>query len=117
MFIRGVGVMKKMVAVLLLSLVFVAGLVAYSPKMTVSGLVHIYGSAPHTYVGFVTDEGKEYSLQVAEKSNVTLKQLSDLQGVHLELTGVMRKYSKNEIKGFMELKDGLFIVSAATEIK
>jgi hypothetical protein len=109
--------MKKILAILLLSLAFVAGLAAYSPRMTVTGLVHIYGSAPHTYVGLVTDEGKEYSLQVAEKSSVTLKQLSDLQGVHLELAGVMRKYKHTEIKGFMELKDGLFIVSTATEIK
>src|SRR5574344_1197953 len=109
--------MKKVFISLFISLVAVAAIYTFSPKQKITGLVHIYGSAPHTYVGFVTDEGKEYSLQVAEKSNGTLKQLSDLQGVHLELTGVMRKYSKNEIKGFMELKDGLFIVSAATEIK
>lgn len=107
--------MKKTASVLLLLAVAAVGLFAYSPKMKISGLVHIYGSEPHTFVGFVTDEGKSYTLLVDDKSEVTLQQLSDLQGYKLELTGRIIKEKKNHIGGFEELKDGKFIVQTAVK--
>lgn len=108
--------MKKSILVLLCAIAVSAGLFAYSPKMKITGLVHIYGSAPFTYVGFVTDEGKQYSLMVEDKSDITLDQLSALQGVHLELTGKIIA-RKEGVEGFQELKDGRFIVTKVDTLK
>jgi hypothetical protein len=109
--------MKKVFISLFISLVAVAAICAFSPKQKITGLVHIYGSEPHTYVGFVTDEGKQYSLEVAKDSDVTLQQLQAMQGIHLELAGQLKKKTKGSAPGFMELKDGTFFVQTASEIK
>ena len=109
--------MKKAISILLIAAVAATALFAYSQKMKISGLVHIYGSEPHTFVGFVTDDGKQYSLEVTDKSEVTLKQLQAMQGIHLELAGQLKKKAKGSIPGFMELKDGTFFVQTASELK
>src|SRR5574344_365657 len=109
--------MKKVFISLFISLVAVAAIYTFSPKQKITGLVHIYGSEPHTYVGFVTDEGKQYSLEVAKDSDVTLQQLQAMQGIHLELAGQLKKKTKGSAPGFMELKDGTFFVQTASEIK
>lgn len=79
-------------------------------NVTITGLVHIYGNAPFTYVGFVTDNGKEYSIDISEDSEVTLEYLQSMQGYVLELTGKVEKKS-----GFQDLKDGRFLVKSAEE--
>lgn len=92
--------------VLLTSLVF-----SMSKKNeTITGLVHIYGNAPFTYVGFVTDDGKEYAVDISEGSEVTVEYLKSMQGTKLELTGKIEKPI-----GFNDLHDGRFVVVTAEE--
>lgn len=77
---------------------------------TITGLVHIYGNAPFTYVGFVTDDGKEYAVDISKDSEVTVEYLKSMQGTKLELTGKIEKPS-----GFNDLHDGRFVVVTAEE--
>jgi hypothetical protein len=92
-------------------------LFAFSSKMKITGLVHMYGSAPHVYPGFVADDGKMYSLEVDDKSEVTLEGLQSMQGMHVELTGRLRQGKNGAVPSFNELKDGTFVVYSAAEKK
>lgn len=79
-------------------------------NVTITGLVHIYGNSPFTYVGFVTDDGKEYAVDISKGSEVTVEYLKNMQGVKLELTGKIEKPI-----GFNDLKNGRFVVVTAEE--
>src|SRR5574344_1895780 len=101
--------MKKKIFFLALSVFTLSFVFSMSKKnVTLTGLVNIYGNSPFTYVGFVTDAGKEYAIDISEESEVTLEYLQKMQGTKLELTGKIEKKS-----GFNDLKDGRFIVITA----
>lgn len=109
--------MKRYFTLLLIVLCAALSLTAFSPKMKITGHVHIYGNAPHTFVGFVTDEGRQYSLVVAQGSDFSAEQLSDLQGTHLELTGKIIKNTDASGGAFQILKDGRFVVESYSKVK
>ena len=87
----------------------VAGLAAFAfGKKTITGHIQIYGNAPFTFVGFVTDEGEKYSLDIDPKADFTIKDIQAHQGEPLKLTGVV---NEKELMGFQTLKNGRFVVS------
>lgn len=98
--------MKKFISIALV--LFLAACAFAFGKKTISGHIRIYGSTPMTFVGFVTDTGEEYSLDIDPKADFTIEDINALQGRHLKLTGVV---NEKELIGFQTLKDGRFMVS------
>ena len=74
----------------------------------VSGYVKFYGNVPFEFAGFETLDGYVYTLQIDEDAKFSLKDLTDLQGFLLELTGEIDDSQKF---GLNVLKDGIFIVN------
>ncbi len=98
--------MKKFVSVALVLLL--AGAAFAFGKKTITGYIQIYGNAPHTFVGFVTEDGKQYSLDIDSSAKFTINDISSHQGEMLKLTGVV---NDKELIGFQTLRDGRFVVS------
>lgn len=99
--------MKKSIFAVIF-LVAMTSIFAWGGKKTITGHIQIYGNAPFTFVGFVTDDGEEYSLDIDSKADFTIKDIKTHQGELLKLTGVV---NEKELMGFQTLKDGRFIVS------
>ena len=83
-------------------------------KKSITGYIQIYGSEPHTFVGFVTDKGKNYTLDVAHDAPFTIRDITEKQGKMLTLKGVV---NSKELPGFKTLKDGRFVVSKFTVVE
>jgi hypothetical protein len=66
----------------------------------IRGMVHIYGSEPHTYVGIASEDGKTYAVEPREKE----AELRSLQGWRIEFT--VRFVEKPTEEGSLYLKDG-----------
>lgn len=100
------GKMRKILVAAALLLAAAAAFAA--SKKTVTGHIQIYGSAPHTFVGFVTTDGKQYSLDIDPNAKFSIQDITEHQGEQLKLTGVV---NEKELIGFQTLRDGRFIVS------
>ncbi len=98
--------MKKSILALL---ILIAGFGAFAfGKKSIKGHIKIYGNSPFTFVGFVTEDGEKYSLDIDPKADFTLKDIQQHQGETLKLTGIV---NDKELIGFQTLKDGRFVVS------
>ncbi|MBR4629731.1 MAG: hypothetical protein IKO57_04740 [Treponema sp.] len=87
----------------------IAGLAAFAfGKKTITGHIKIYGNEPFTFVGFVTDDGEKYSLDIDPKADFTIQDIQAHQGEPLKLTGIV---NDKELIGFQTLKNGRFVVS------
>ncbi len=101
--------MKKSIFItLILAMLLSASAFAFGNKKTITGHIQIYGSAPMTFVGFITDEGKKYSLDIAPNADFTIQDIKQNQGKLLKLTGVV---NEKELIGFQTLDDGRFVVN------
>lgn len=98
--------MKKFICTVLFFSVF-AIVFAWCGKKTITGHIQIYGNAPFTFVGFITDNGEEYSLDIDPKANFTIRDINEKQGKVLKLTGII---NDKELMGFQTLKNGRFMV-------
>lgn len=78
---------------------------------TVTGYIRTYGNEPFTFIGLVTQDGKEYTIKADEKS---LKQLNNIFKEKIQIKG---KITKSDVAGFNELKDGNLIVIEWKKIK
>lgn len=93
----------------LIAVLMVAGLAAFAfGKKSIKGHIQIYGNEPFTFVGFITENDEEYSLDIDPKAEFTIKDIQKLQGKPLKLTGVV---NDKELIGFQTLKNGRFVVS------
>jgi hypothetical protein len=68
--------------------------------MRITGVVKIFGNEPHTFVGIVTADGKQYSVSPAEKEAAVRR----LQGHVVEFT--VQILEKQEGYAALFLKDG-----------
>lgn len=76
---------------------------------TVIGHIKFFGNAPVEFPGLETDDGKLYTIQVAEGAKFTLKDITAAQGNKIELTGIIDDSQKI---GLNVLKDGVIVVTA-----
>lgn len=99
----------KMRKVLVAAALLLAAAAAFAAgKRTITGRIQIYGNAPHTFVGFVTTDGKQFSLDIDPAAKFSIQDITEHQGEQLKLTGVV---NEKELIGFQTLRDGRFIVS------
>ena len=74
--------------------------------VTITGYIKVYGAMPHTYLGIVTEDKKNYTV-LADKD--VLSQLQKTQGKSVALTGNIILRDENSTKMlFQTLKDGQF---------
>lgn len=73
------------------------------------GFINYYGNTPVEFAGFMTEDGKLYTLAVEEGASFTLEDITALQGTRLHIEG---RIEKNSRSGFQALKDGVFFVSS-----
>ena len=66
----------------------------------VVGQVGVYGNEPHTWLGFVDQGGGEYALDATPE---VLKELRNLQGVLLEISGFLEPVPEGQPVGFQTL--------------
>lgn len=59
-----------------------------SRQVTVTGLVGVYGNEPHTWLGFVDQQGTDYGLDGPAE---LLESLRTMQGILLRITGQLRQ--------------------------
>ena len=87
-------------SVLLCSLIFCS----YSKNKIskVTGLIHVYGNDPFTYIGIETQDNKEYAISADDK---TISELWKTQGSLIEIGGYIVK-PENDQKQPGMLKDG-----------
>jgi ABC-type oligopeptide transport system substrate-binding subunit len=73
-----------------------------APKDTViiTGMVQIYGNAPHTFAGIASEDGKTYAVYPREKE----MEIRSLQGRRIEFT--VRILESPAGEGSLYLKDG-----------
>lgn len=102
--------MKKIFSVLLI-VVSLAGLCFARGRTdssdVVSGYINWYGNEPFAYPGLVTEDGRVFTITVAEGEKFTLNDITALQGNLIELKG---KIDNSQPVGFEVLKDGIFVV-------
>lgn len=77
---------------------------AESDVDVVTGKVKVYGNEPFTFLGFVTEDNKQYKLKGDDK---LLLEIQNAQGRKIEIKG---KIEKTEEGSFDELKDGALFV-------
>lgn len=106
--------MKKFLTIAVVLLVGASAFAFSFGKKSITGTIQIYGSAPMTFVGFVTDKGEKYSLDIDAGANFTIKDITAHQGEPLKLTGVI---NKKELFGFQTLENGRFVVSKYKVLK
>ena len=80
---------------------------AFGGKKSITGHIQIYGNAPFTFVGFITESGEKYSLDIAPEAEFTIQDIKNEQGNRLKLTGFV---NEKELLGFQTLDDGRFVV-------
>ena len=73
----------------------------------IQGVIKWYGSTPFQQPGFACDDGKIFSLSVAEEAGFSLEALSELHGTRLRLEG---RIAENKKISPEVLKDGVFEV-------
>ena len=76
-------------------------------QVTVVGQIGVYGNEPHTWLGFVDNNGMEYGL---EASSADLAELRKLQGYLLEVTGLLEPATEGALVGFHSLSGGKIYV-------
>lgn len=108
--------MKKLLtlfAILMLALpLFAKG----KKDTSLTGTLKFYGSAPvNLFVGLTTEDGKQYALDLS-KCDVTLDDLSELQGYKVECSGKLLKRKKNAPLQLNSLKDGVIVLSAYKKV-
>lgn len=69
----------------------------------VVGQIGVYGNEPHTWLGFVDQKGVEYALDTTPEMQ---KELRNLQGVLLELSGFLEPVPEGQPVGFQALSGG-----------
>ncbi|AEE17782.1 hypothetical protein [Treponema brennaborense] len=74
----------------------------------IEGFVRVYGSEPHTFAGFVTDDGTAYTLDAAEN---VLRELRDKQGSRLRITGTVEPAPAESIRAPNVLPGGVLHVA------
>lgn len=72
-------------------------------SVTVVGQIGVYGNEPHTWLGFVDNKGVEYGLEASGKD---LKELRNLQGILLELSGLLEPVPEGQPVGYQTLSGG-----------
>lgn len=60
----------------------------------VVGIIGVYGNEPHTWLGFIDQQGTEYILKATSQ---VLEDLRKLQGVLLEISGTIDARQDNEL--------------------
>jgi len=98
---------KNIILILLISIA--ASCFAYSKPAkakidSVTGYINVYGNEPFTFIGIVTDDGKEYTISADDS---ILKELQKTQGKKIEIKGTIEKSEK---PGFNQLKNGRIIL-------
>ena len=98
---------KNIILILLISIA--ASCFAYSKPAkaktdSVTGYINVYGNEPFTFIGIVTDDGKEYTISADDS---ILKELQKTQGKKIEIKGTIEKSEK---AGFNQLKNGRIIL-------
>ena len=71
--------------------------------ITVVGQIGVYGNEPHTWLGFVDNKGVEYGLEASEAD---LEELRNLQGILLEISGLLEPVPEGQPVGFQTLSGG-----------
>ncbi|WP_191013460.1 hypothetical protein [Treponema zioleckii] len=99
---------KSIFAIFIVATIACTSIFAIGGKKNVYGHIEIYGSAPMTFVGFVTEEGEKYSIDIAPDANFTIDDFTKYQGKRLKLTGIV---NSKELWGFQTLENGRFVVS------
>lgn len=105
--------MKKFIfavfaALFLAGAAFCGGKADSSAPDHATGYIKWYGNAPMTYPGFVTDDGRIFSLATEDGSEITVDEITALQGRVLVIDG---RIDRLQIGGFQVLKDGVFVVT------
>jgi hypothetical protein len=77
----------------------------------ITGQLVIFGSAPKTFPGLVTADGKQYSLKMAP-DGPSMRELFSHSGEKLECTGRIEASGISGPGGFETLKDGTFILNS-----
>lgn len=104
--------MRKSVSTVLAFLLCCAAAFAFSKASDsdeAEGFINYYGNAPVEFAGFMTEDGKLYTLAVEEGASFTLEDITALQGTRLHIEGRIEKKSGDS---FQALKDGVFFVSS-----
>ncbi len=71
--------------------------------VTVVGQIGVYGNEPRTWLGFVDNKGVEYGLEASEAD---LNELRNLQGILLEISGLLEPVPEGQPAGFQTLSGG-----------
>lgn len=104
--------MKRMVGVVIMC-VLMLPLLAFGGRektetvqlqqVTVVGQIGVYGNEPHTWLGFVDQQGVEYALDATAD---VLQELQKMQGLILEITGELDAIPEGQPVGFQALSGG-----------
>lgn len=108
--------MKKMFCFLAFALFFCGAVFSFSKNdetSEIEGFIKWYGNSPVGFPGIVCDDGRIFSLKVADGADFVLEDVTKLQGNKIHLEG---KIDENQKNGFEVLKDGVFIISAFEKI-
>lgn len=111
------GVIMKRFLFFLCALLFCASCYGFSKNdgiAEIQGVIKWYGSTPFQQPGFACDDGRIFSLSVAEEAGFSLEALSELHGTKLRLEG---KIEKNKTNSPEILKDGVFEVLTYEKIE
>lgn len=97
--------LSALLAVLAAGLLFTS----YSkPVQNLRGTIKFYGNSPFEFAGFESEDGKKYTIEVEEKEDLTLQDLTAHSGELIEVSGKIKK--KN--KGVNSLPDGHIIIDS-----
>ena len=77
------------------------------------GVISSFGNEPFSFPGFVTENGKKYSIKADEK---ILKELIKNHGKVILLKGILQENEENMLS-FNKLKDGTVIVKSYKILK
>lgn len=69
----------------------------------VVGLIGVYGNEPNTWLGFIDTQGVEYALDATPQM---LRELRNLQGILVKLTGFLKTVPEGQFAGFQTLSGG-----------
>lgn len=79
-----------------------------------TGLIKVMGNEPHTWLLLVTQDGSKYAI---EAENDTLSALRQMQGVLLEITGVLEPAQLEGKAGFQQASGGTILVQEFSAVK
>lgn len=78
-------------------------------EITATGFVQVFGNEPHTWLGLVTDDGKQYTLLGSKN---TISALHEMQGLRLTVTG---QFSAKNNADYQVLRDGEIAVKKISQ--